>query len=134
MKVVIDTNVFISGIFWSGAPSQVLTAWQSNKFDMAITQEILEEYQRVAEILSKKHPTVDIIPIIELVATKAKLYKPVKLGEQISRDPDDDKFIACALAAKTNLIVTGDDDLLSINGHMNLSMIKPRAFLNNFLN
>ena len=47
---------------------------------------------------------------------------------------DDDKFIACALAAKSNVIVTGDDDLLSIDGYMNLSMIKPRAFLNNFLN
>lgn len=55
MKAVIDTNVFISGIFWRGAPYQILMAWQAEKFDIAITLGILEEYQRVAEILSSRH-------------------------------------------------------------------------------
>lgn len=103
MNVVIDTNVFISGIFWTGPPYQILKAWHYNKFDIVVTQEILEEYQRVAEQLSKKYKNIDIIPIIELVATKAKVYQPIELSEQITRDIDDDKFISGALAGKSKI-------------------------------
>lgn len=59
MKIVLDTNVFISGIFWSGPPFDILKAWQAKKLTLAVSTEILEEYSRVAEILSKKHPLVN---------------------------------------------------------------------------
>lgn len=67
MKIVLDTNVFISGIFFSGPPSEILKAWRDTKFQIILSKEILFEYQRVAEELSLKYPSVSIDAIIELV-------------------------------------------------------------------
>ena len=67
MKVILDTDVFISGIFFSGPPSQILKAWANQTFQIVLSRQILEEYQRVAEGLSSKLQAIDIMPIIELV-------------------------------------------------------------------
>lgn len=66
MKIVLDTNVFISGIFFSGPPFQIVQAWQEKKIQFVLSQEIVSEYQRVAEALADKYPIVDISGIIEL--------------------------------------------------------------------
>jgi putative PIN family toxin of toxin-antitoxin system len=63
MRVILDTNVFISGIFFSGPPSQILKAWANQSFQIVLSQQILNEYQRVAEDLSSKFETVDRIQI-----------------------------------------------------------------------
>lgn len=60
MKIVLDTNVFISGIFFSGPPFQILQAWKERKIQFVLSQEIVSEYQRVAEALANKYPIVDI--------------------------------------------------------------------------
>jgi predicted nucleic acid-binding protein len=52
LKVVMDTNVFVSGVFFGGPPYQILKAWQSGVFELVVSQEILDEYQRVGEILA----------------------------------------------------------------------------------
>ncbi len=82
-----------------------------------MSQAILDEYDRVSKELSKRYPKIDLSSVIELLTIKSKMYVTPKLGEQISRDPDDDKFIACALAAKVKFIVSGDQDLLCISGN-----------------
>jgi predicted nucleic acid-binding protein len=74
MRGVLDTNVFISGIFFSGPPSRILKAWEDRRFQIVLSQDILIEYQRVAEDLSRKFPTVDIVPIIELGPRKMPKY------------------------------------------------------------
>ena len=67
MKTVLDTNVFISGIFFAGPPSQILKAWKNQSIQIVLSRQILDEYQSVAAALSSKFPKVDILPIIELV-------------------------------------------------------------------
>jgi predicted nucleic acid-binding protein len=54
--VVIDTNVLVSGIFWKGKPYQVIESWEQGAFKLLASPEILEEYRRVLEDLSKRHP------------------------------------------------------------------------------
>ena len=54
LKIVMDTNVFVSGGFFSGPPYQNLQAWQSGEFELVISQEILDEYRRVGEILANE--------------------------------------------------------------------------------
>ena len=56
MKVVLDTNVFMSGIFWSGPPSDILSVWQEKQFILVLTTDIWDEYIHVAGILNKKIP------------------------------------------------------------------------------
>src|SRR5258705_9360205 len=98
LKVVMDTNVFVSGVFFSGPPYQILKAWQSGKFELVLSPEILDEYQRVGEILAEEHPRIDLNPMLNFVIEHAKVYRPTKLSEPVCEDPDDDKFLACALA------------------------------------
>lgn len=134
VKLVLDTNVFVSGIFWSGPPAKILNAWHEKKIKIVCSLEILDEYSRVSDILSRKYPGVDVTPFINLMIRDAELFTPIKLKSPVSRDIDDDKFIAVALAAKKcQLIVSGDNDLLSIAGYENLEIINPNEFVKKYL-
>jgi uncharacterized protein len=121
------------GFFWSGPPYQILDAWRNKQIKLIVTHEIIEEYSRVSHLLAGKYPGVDITPFIELIVLHADMYEPVKLTKQISSDPDDDKFIACALSAETKIIVSGDSDLLEISGFQGITVLKPRAFVTEYL-
>lgn len=81
MNLILDTNVFISGIFWSGPPYQILKAWQKHRINLAVSKEILDEYDRVANTLSKQYPTIDLSSFIELLTIHARLYTPAILNE-----------------------------------------------------
>ena len=133
LKVVMDTNVFVSGVFFSGPPYQILQAWQSGEFELVVSQEILDEYRRVGEILAEERPKIDLNPILNFVIEHAKVYQPVELKEAICEDPDDDKFFACALASGSQVIVSGDKHLLKVSGYQGVEVLKPRDFLNRFL-
>ena len=112
-----DTNVFVSGVFFSGPPYQILKAWQSGEFELVVSQEILDEYRRVGEILADERPNIDLNPILTFVLEHAKVYKPAKLREPVCEDPDDDKFFACALASGSQVIISGDRHLLKVSGY-----------------
>lgn len=133
MKIVLDTNVFISGIFFRGPPYQILQAWRDNKLQIILSQEILEEYHRVAEELAAQFLGVDLRPILELLTIKAELIPSYTLSESVSDDPDDDKFIACALASKTRVVVSGDKHLLKVSGYDGVEVVRPRKFVDDYL-
>src|SRR5579863_2578871 len=111
IRIVLDTNVFVSGIFWSGPPHQILTAWQKNIIEIITSQEIISEYARVGDILARDYKGVDISAVIRLITINSTVVSPQKLLEPVSADPDDEKFIECALSAECKLIVSGDKHL-----------------------
>jgi len=129
MKIVLDTNVFISGIFFSGMPSQILQYWRQKKLQIILSKDILDEYQRVAGSLSIKFPSIDIMPIIELITIHGKFVDTQGLNITVCEDPDDNKFIECAIASDTKVIVSGDKHLLRINGYEGITVLKSREFL-----
>lgn len=131
MKVLIDTNVFVSGIFWKGPPHKILEAWKNKEFQFILSVDILQEYQRVLDELSAKYPQVDLITskIIETVRVHSELVSTVKFVKPICEDPDDDKFLEAALAANAKYIVTGDKLLLKVNGFKKIQILKPSEFL-----
>lgn len=133
LKVVMDTNVFVSGVFFSGPPYRILQAWQLGEIELVVSQEILDEYQRVGEILAEERPRIDLKPILNFVIEHAKVYKPAKLKKPVCEDPDDDKFFACALASGSNLIVSGDKHLLKASGYQGIEVLKPREFVDRYL-
>jgi predicted nucleic acid-binding protein len=90
--------VFISGVFFSGPPYEILKAWRDGKVQLVISQQILEEYQRMGESLAEQFPGVDLGPILELLTVKVELTLAPALPEHVCDAPDDDKFLACALA------------------------------------
>jgi len=133
LKVVLDTNVLVSGIFFSGAPSQLLEAWNEGAFELVISPDILEEYRRVAEELHTQYASVDIGRVMDLILRRAHICMAPPLDEQVCTDPDDDKFLACALAASVRIVVSGDKSLLKASGYNEVEVIRPRAFADKYL-
>jgi len=97
VKVVFDTNVFVSGVFFIGPPYEILRAWRDGKLGMVVSQEILEEYSRVGEALADQFPRVNLKPVLEFITMSADVVVPIVLEEKICDDPDDDKFFSCAI-------------------------------------
>ena len=133
MRVILDTNVFVSGVFFRGPPYEILEAWRDGKVQLVVSPEILEEYQRVGKILAKQFPKVDLGPIIDLLAVGAKLVLPPPLPEPVCADPDDDKFLACALASKTKFVISGDKHLLDVSDYRGITIVRPGKFVNEYL-
>ncbi len=132
MNIVLDTNVFVSGLFFKGgAPHRILRAWQSEQFNLFASLEIFNEYGRVIRELAHIRPTVDPDKAISLIHKNVRLVKPIILS-QVCDDPDDDKFISCALAIK-GIIVSGDKALLRTAGYKNLVVLTPAQFERQYL-
>ncbi len=81
---------------------------------MVVSPEILEEYHRVGDILDEDHPNLDLKPVLDYVIQNAEVYAAPALPEAVCEDPDDDKFLACALASESIVIVSGDKHLLKV--------------------
>ena len=133
MKVVVDTNVVISGVFFGGMPSRILEVWRDKRIDVVVSPDILEEYRRVGEHLETQFTDVSLAPFLALLLMNAEIIEPPDLPEQVSRDSDDDKFIACALAGGCHVIISGDKDLLEVTGYQGLKVVAPREFLESVL-
>jgi len=133
LKIVLDTNVFISGVFFTGPPYTILKAWRDGRIQILTSEEIIEEYRRVGELLAKQFPGIEFGPILQLLAISAEFVRPKKLTAQVCKDPDDDKFLECAISGKSDLIVSGDNHVLKVSGHKGIEIIRPRNFVDNYL-
>jgi putative PIN family toxin of toxin-antitoxin system len=133
VKIVLDTNVLISGIFFSGPPFEILKAWRNGKVKFVLSPEILYEYYRVANLLKEQFPNTDVEPILNMIAINSELTQAPALSEQVCEDKNDDKFLACALAGNTDMIVSGDKHLLKLSGYRGITIIKPAKFVDEYL-
>jgi len=129
VRIVLDTNVFISGVFFSGPPFRILQAWRDRRIRIALSEEILQEYQRVAKMLAAKYPGVNPDSILEMLSVEADLFSPPDSPHPVCQAKADDKFLACALAAGTKTVVSGDRHLLKVNGYRSIQVLKPQEFL-----
>lgn len=133
MRVVLDTNVFISGVFFGGQPGKVLSAWRDGRVRLVLSLQILEEYVEVLHRLEKLYPPVEVKPAIDLILAGSEIITAPPLEKPASSDPDDDKFIACALASKAKVIISGDKHLLDMEGFQDLEIVRPSAFVKKYL-
>lgn len=115
MRIVIDTNVFVSGIFFTGPPHRILRAWRDGHVTLVYSPEILAEYERVLIELSGDLPAVDGGPFLDLLTRYGELIHRHSSVQFTCRDPDDVKFIDCVVQSKARLLVTGDKDLLELD-------------------
>ena len=133
MRVVLDTNVLLSAILFAGTPGRILEAWRNGKVELVIAPDIVDEYVRVAERLEERYDNVEIQPIIALVVQNATLVPATRLPTPVCDDPDDDKFLACARASGTHIVVSGDKKLRATSGHEGIQVLTPRQFVDQFL-
>ena len=132
MKVVLDTNVLISGIFFGGLPRAVLDAWAEGRFQLVISPLIFDEYVRTCERLSESRPGLEFQPILASIIGHGELVPDLTSSLPITTDPDDDKFMLCARDWKA-IIVSGDQHLHHASGWEGVRVMTPHDFLR-FLN
>jgi uncharacterized protein len=118
MRAVADTNIVISGLFWQGAPRQVLDAARQGKLELFTSAALLAE---LADVLVRPKFEVRLararVAVNDLIlgyAALAKLVQAVELQPVVVADADDDAVLACALAAHAEVIVSGDSHLLNL--------------------
>ncbi len=133
MKIVVDTNVLISGIFFTGPPFQILDAWRRGVLKIVVSPDILDEYQRVGVELADRFSAIDLQPVFNLLTITSIVVDPLPLPEQVCRDSDDDKFLACAITGKVKRIVSGDKALLETSGYAGILVMTPRDFVERYL-
>lgn len=130
MKIVLDTNVLVSGIFWGGTPFRILEQWISDDMEIIATPDILNEYVRFISALGKKQAELMTQWIDLITANMTIIEKRISLS--ISRDPDDNKFLECAVSGDVDCIVSGDDDLLTLKAIHAIPIIKPSELISKY--
>jgi putative PIN family toxin of toxin-antitoxin system len=135
MRVVVDTNVLMSGIFFAGVPGRILDAWAGGRLELVLSPEILEEYRRVGADLALRYPerAAALVPVLTLIAMNATLVDAPPLTAPVSADRDDDKFLAAAVAADASIVVSGDQDLRDVDEWRGIKVLTPRGFVERHL-
>ena len=132
MKVVIDTNIFVSS-FFGGNPRRIIDLWKTEKVTLCLSKEILDEYIEVLQRigLQDEDELGELLSLFKrgfnmLFTTNTPKVKVVK------DDPDDDKFIECAMALKAEAIVTGDKAIEAVGEYMGIKISTPQRFLKSY--
>lgn len=129
-SAIVDTNIFVSAIIRGGTCYKLLKAWQEDKFTLVTSKSLFDELADVLgrkEIYQKYHiEKRQIKKILDGLELNATFTIPLSILELPvhSRDPKDDMLLACSLGAKVDYLITGDDDLLVLNGHKRLKGLK----------
>ena len=129
MKVVIDTNVFVSSVF-GGLPRQVVGLWFDGRLTLCISEPIVTEYQRVLREIGAVSEAEERALIEAFASGEGVLYTadPPAI-EGASPDPDDDRFLECALELEADRVVSGDSYLLELGSYMGSPILTPRELL-----
>jgi putative PIN family toxin of toxin-antitoxin system len=134
LRVVLDTNILVSALLFTGKASELVPLWRERRIVLLVSKKIIQEYLRVLsypkfsltdlEIQTLFHE--EILPFIEAV----KITKPFP---STCRDPADDHFLACAATGKADALISGDFDLLSLRKVGRCPILTLETFLNRLL-
>ncbi len=133
LKVVLDTNVWISALLWGGKSAEIVKAAEQGKIHLIISEEIINE---ISEVLN--YPKLKTIYQVEsssheeLIEAVLKIVHFVTVTKHVKivlEHPADNKFIECALEANANYIVSGDKHLLKVDSYKKIPIISVNNFL-----
>jgi len=127
LRVVIDTNVLVSGIVFKGNPRQVLQTVISRRIQAVSSRPLLAE---LAEVLGKKlkFSSPKIKQITDRLAELLEIVQPRK-SIQVCRDPDDNRVLEAAFAGDCDYLITGDKDLLVLKKYRSIRILTPSEFI-----
>jgi len=132
MRVVIDTNIFVSS-FFGGNPRKIIDLWKNERITLCLSHAVLDEYIDVLRRIGLKdgHELEELLSLFSkgfniLFTTKTPKIKIIK------NDPDDDKFIECAVALKAKAVITGDREVLAVKEYMGIRILTPQQFLESY--
>ncbi len=133
MKAVLDTNVLISGTFWTGDSFEILRKIDLKEITLVLSKELIDEYEETIhseEIIEKiENKNLIISEIIKKVIENALIVSPkTKLGI-VKEDPDDNKILECGLEGKVDFIISQDNHLLKLREFQGIKIMRPEEFL-----
>ncbi len=129
MKVVLDTNIFISGIHWAGDSNKILYHLMNNKFQHITSQEIIKEITETLKDFKKPLPDDQLAFWERFITMKSEVVIPSESINIVNNDPDDNKIIEAAYYGDADYIITQDNHLLKINQYKGISILTPSEFL-----
>ncbi|MBR0233728.1 MAG: putative toxin-antitoxin system toxin component, PIN family [Synergistaceae bacterium] len=129
MKIVINTNIVISAVFFGGKPKIILKAVGDEKIDAFASKQIINEYFDTADKMVERKQGHFKGELLDKFISEVKVVEP-KLSINICRDPDDNKFLECAADVKAYYIVSGDKDLLTIQKYDDIEIVTAAEFCN----
>ena len=130
MKVVVDTNVAVSGLLWEGPPNDILKWARDGVLVLVACQETVKQLARILQ--HKKFQSR--LSMIGMSADEVTAYymnlvrfvpNPKELPKVIPVDPLDNLFLALASESKAQLIVSGDHHLLGLASHRGIQIVTP---------
>jgi putative PIN family toxin of toxin-antitoxin system len=129
MRIVLDTNVYISGILFGGNSKVIIDLILEGKLELFITEEIIKEINDVL-----RRPKFDFSPeivrhIVSEIDLISKIVIPKIKHNIVERDFNDNIIIDCAIECNADCIVTGDNDLLVIKNFKGIEILNPKDFL-----
>ncbi len=128
IKVVLDNNVFISALFWKGAPYQIFRKILEGAILNSVSPQILKELKE--RLLEKfKLPPEKVKEFLEIIIFNSQIVYPKKKVNIVKKDPSDNKIIECALEVKASFVISGDRHLLEIKEYKRIKIISPKEFL-----
>jgi len=126
VRLVLDTNTVVSGLLWDNEPSRLIDEGLQGRVELFTSQALLLE---LGDVLPRRKLAQRVaasgLSVAQLVARYAVLAQSVLPADisRIATDPDDDQVLACALAARADLIVSGDADLLNLKAYQGMPIV-----------
>jgi len=132
VRVVLDTNVLISGVIASGYSARILDAARKEEIKLVSSVHMLEEFSDVVSRrrIARKYPnaTGNAETLLDFLRAFAEFVPGIPEENQISSDRDDDFVLACAVEGNADYIVSGDPHLLDLKTHKRIPVLAPREF------
>jgi hypothetical protein len=132
IRVVLDTNVLVSGTFWAGASARIIKLIERGKLGLVLSREILEEYDAVMEydeIKRKVSYHHERAQAALKLAQLGLIVSPAVRVQAVREDPSDDKFLEAAIAGKASCIVSPANHLLKLGRYRDIPILTPDDFL-----
>jgi len=131
ITVILDMNILVSALIFKGELSKLVDLWKKGQIRPLFSRATFAEFRRVLDyqkfrLSVEEIETIaqeDVLPFFDVV-------EPVKKKSGLCRDPEGDKFLTLAMTAGADIIITGDDDLMSLKKVGNTDIIKPASFRN----
>ena len=130
MRVILDTNVFVSGIFWEGNfCSQIIDKWKNKKFELVSSTDILEEFVETLRNFKIQMSDEMIEEWRNLIIESSVIINPKIKLNVIKEDPDDNKFLEAGISGNADLIISQDKHLLKLKEYQGIKIVSPEEAL-----
>jgi len=133
LKVTLDTNVLISGSFWTGDSFKILDLIDQKKIICILSKEIIAEYDKIIggdEIIEKiENKSLILSKIVQKAISNSEIIESKNKLNIVKDDPSDNKILECAKEGKADFIITNDNHLLKLKEFEGIKIITPKEFL-----